>query len=123
MPIFTYQSLSEVFYQDWIDQLMELDVFQVHEYCLRMTDGTNDAFWEFQKRNSLYYARNGDPIEDPEIPEAMKLDPMTEEGRKEITSECMKSKSVRTNLAKVDLHRLPPKAIIGFMTHSLIELM
>ena len=80
------------------------------------------TYWEFQKRSCLYYNKNGTKKENPEIPEATKIAPATEEDRQMITRACVESKEIRKLMCMLDTHRVPGKGLIALLTYGIIEL-
>ena len=99
-----------------------MDHEEVFNYCIRMSDDGFSTFWEFQKRSTLYYNRNGTPKRDPVIPEGAKISPTTEENRQKITELCLVDKELRILMNKLDLHRIPHKGLVAMMAFGLNEL-
>ena len=113
---------SDQVYDDWINQFLTMEHEEVFKYCCKMSDNAFHTFWEFQKRSTLYYNRNGTPKSNPKIPEGAKISPTTEENRQKITELCLEDKELRVLMNKLDLHRIPVKGLVSMMAYSLNEL-
>ena len=109
-------------YDDFINQWLTMDQKQVFYYILYMARDPFLCFWEYQKRSSLYYKRNGAPIENPKIPDGAKICPRLPEDRQKITEACLASKEVRMALNKIVIHRVPSNGLIGLVANAILDL-
>ena len=110
-------------YDDFINMWLTMDQKNVFLYIVNMAEDPFLCFWEYQKRSTFYYKRNGEPIVDPEIPDGAKISPLTEENRQKITEACLTNKEVRIALNRIDIHRVPINGLIGLIVNAVLDLM